>query len=198
MKIFILSNDDLTSNLIFAPLFRMSGIEIVGLAFPASPASGTRSTLAGALALRHKMDSRYWLYLVATNGLFRLFDVLSNTLHLSPQNGDLVAFAALARDRSIPVIVVDDFNSANPNRCPAKRCDLLIIRIGTILDAELLSLPFVGTWCVHSSLLPSFRGIAGEFHALRIPDAPIGSTVFEVAPQFEFRTSTCSGSHRTG
>ena len=63
--------------------------------------------------------------------------------------------------------------------------DLLVIRVSTILDEELLAIPRLGTWCIHSSLLPAYGGIAGEFQALREKQPQIGSTVFEVTPKLD-------------
>lgn len=183
MKIAIFANDDMTSNLIFAPLFELPDVEIVSVYFAAGPRKGARSLLGGTLSLMSRMSFRYWFFLVLSNGLFKVFEGITLGLRLSPRAGPFVSLRRLARERNIDYRRIVDFSSPNiVADVKSQGVDLLLIRIGSILKADILMTPRVGTWCVHSSLLPSFKGIAGEFHALRTPGAPIGSTVFEVTP----------------
>lgn len=185
MRVYILSNDDLTSNLIFAPLFKVKGLDIAGIAFAASVSKGSTSELGGALALRAKMAGRYWNYLTFTNGCFRLFEWLTLKLGLEPCKGALGSLRALARQRGVPVSRCANFNAPDfVDGLAALNLDLLLIRVGAILDEPILDLPEIGTWCVHSSLLPALGGIAGEFHALRL-GLPIGSTVFMVTTELD-------------
>lgn len=183
MKVAIFANDDLTSNLIFAPLFELTDVEIVSVRVAASPRSGKSSLLGGAIALLRQIDFRYWLFLAYTNGLFKVFEIATNLFGLPARSGILVSLRALARERNVPYARATAFNSPDVvAELERAQVDLLVIRVGAILKANLLAVPRKGTWCVHSSILPAFKGIAGEFHALRTPDAPIGSTVFEVTP----------------
>ena len=186
IKVYILSNDDLTSNVIFAPVFNVADVEVKGVALATSPARGSSSEIAGTLALRRRMAGAYWWYLVLTNGLFRVFEWLTLALNLSPRFGALVSLRALARDARVRVCTCRNFNAADfADHLASLDLDLLLIRIGTVLDERLLQIAARGTWCVHSSLLPALGGIAGEFHALRLQDMPIGSTVFEVAVELD-------------
>jgi methionyl-tRNA formyltransferase len=63
--------------------------------------------------------------------------------------------------------------------------DLIITRANQILKKELLRVPRFGVWCCHSSLLPSYQGIAGEFHALLNGEDYIGSTIFRVEEELD-------------
>src|SRR2546430_15196793 len=91
MKIAIFANDDLTSNLIFAPLFDLPDVEIVSVHVAASPRSGKSSLLGGAIALLRQIDFRYWLYLAYTNGLFKAFEIATNLFGLPARSGILVS-----------------------------------------------------------------------------------------------------------
>lgn len=181
IRVFIFSNDDLTSSIIFSPLLENPEVEVTGIAIASSPSRKNRGNFDGAFALLRRMSTRYWFYLIYTHGLFKFFDLLTLLTGLRPRFGYLVSLRALAKRKSIPVSSVSDFGAAAfRKRLAAEDIDLLIIRVGAILGPEVLALPRLGTWCVHSSLLPAFGGIAGEFHALRHPAAPIGTSIFSV------------------
>lgn len=186
MRVAIFTNDDLTSNLIFSPLFDVSDIEITGLYIAASPRRGEASMVRGALSLLRRMAPRYWLFLVFTNGTFKVFDTLTSVLRLSPRSRPFYSLRRLAALRGTRCRKIADFSSPEI-RAELRRdaVDLLVIRIADILKPQVLDIPTEGTWCVHSSLLPSFKGIAGEFHALRTEAAAIGSTVFVVTPKLD-------------
>lgn len=186
MRVALFCNHDLTTNLIFAPLFDLPEVEIAGVFFAANVSKKHRTMLGGALAMLRKMALRYWLYLMASNGAFVLFEQLTLWAKRSPRYGHLASLRRLAQLRGIPCMAVRNFN--DPEFIAYMRqlhVDMLIIRVGTILSADMLTVPADETWCVHSSLLPAFKGIAGEFHSLRTADAPIGSTVFRVTPELD-------------
>lgn len=186
MRIALFCNDDLTTNIIFAPVFDVPGVEVAGVFFVRNVNRKQRNPLLGVLSMIKKMDARYWFYLVATNGVFKLFELLTRILHLSPRSGDCVSLRRLAEARNIPCEAIENFGGpAFIGRIKNMQLDMLLIRVGAILKPEMLAAPKVATWCVHSSLMPAFKGIAGEFHALRTPDAPIGSTVFLVTPKLD-------------
>lgn len=173
MRVYILCNDDLSSNLILAPLVGHPEIEVVGVALSAAPAKGYRSNVVGALALARKMAFSYWLYLATTNAAFKLF-------------GRRATLREACRRHGVPMRTVTDANS--PEFVAVLKdhnVDLLLIRIGTVLKAEILATPKVATWCVHSSLLPTFGGMAAEFHALRTAGARLGSSLFLVTPELD-------------
>ena len=186
LRILILANDDLTSSVILSPLLEETSIDVVGVVFPQAPTSNGTGQLSGALELLEKVTIRYWLYLVFVNGFFKIFEKLTAAFGSHARHGVLVSIRSLAERANIPVRIESDFGSREfltfvTNTKP----DLVITRAGAILSAEFLEIPNYGTWCVHSSLLPSFGGIAGEFHALRHTGAEIGTTVFLVSPELD-------------
>lgn len=186
MKVAILANDDLTGSLIFSPVLRLPGISVAAIVFSDSPLKARRSMLSAAFALRRKMAFPYWLFLVVTNGFFSVFSMLSASFRLGGSYGDLESLRAHARGSDIPVHACADFNSVELKRMLRELgVDLLLIRVSAILDGEVLSIPRLGTWCVHSSLLPAYGGIAGEFQALRCGESRLGSTVFEVTVKLD-------------
>lgn len=186
MRVVILSNNDMTGNLIFSPLFAVSEVRVVSVLLSDSPAKGKKNPMSAALALRCRMDRRYWWFLVLTNGFFSLFSLVTDRLGLSPQFGSLQSLPAHARRAGVAVKATGDFNSAETKALlQSLEPDLLVVRVSAILDRELLAIPHLGTWCVHSSLLPAYGGIAGEFQALREGQLRIGTTVFEVTPKLD-------------
>lgn len=186
MKVAILANDDLTGSLIFSPAIGLANVEVVAVVFSQSPMKERKSMLSAALGLRRKMAFPYWLFLVVTNGFFSVFSMLSTSLRLSGSFGELESLRAHCRNAGIAVHECADFNSAGLKRMlRSLGVDLLLIRVSAILDGELLSIPKLGTWCVHSSLLPAYGGIAGEFQALRCGEARLGSTVFAVTEKLD-------------
>ena len=193
MRIALLANDDLTSNVIFAPIFDIENVEVVAVFFASSPSPSHSHPLLGALELFHRMSTRYWIYLVLTNGLFKLFDMLTLLFRLSPSNHYLSSIRRLARINEVPYRVISDFSStAFIQRISELELDLLLIRIGTVLSEELLNCPAHGTWCVHSSILPACKGIAGEFHALRLGNIPLGTTIFSVTQKLDDGTAVAA------
>lgn len=185
MKVAILTNDDLTGSLVFSPILALPDVVVEAVVFSESPMKG-KSAFSAVCGLRRKMAFRYWLFLVVSNGFFVLFSTISATLRLSGSYGDLDYLRAHAHGAGIPVHTCADFNSAELKALlHGLAVDLLLIRVSAILDKEVLSIPRKGTWCVHSSLLPAFGGIAGEFQALRTGCSTIGSTVFEVTEKLD-------------
>lgn len=186
MKLFLLANDDLTTSLIFAPLLDSPAVEIVGLAHTATVAGGRTGLFGGALRLLRKMAIGYWCYLVFINGCYKLHDGLARLLGRTRRHGPLVSLRQRCRRRGVPIHRVADFGSqAFHDVLRASGAELLVIRVNQILTPATLAIPARGTWCVHSSLLPAYRGIAGEFHALRRGERLLGTTIFHVEPELD-------------
>ena len=117
---------------------------------------------------------------------FKSIQYNDNILNLEPQHGLLCSVKKLASNAAIPVKTVDSFSSTEfEDEIKALQLDLLIVRIGEILPTQVFSSPRLGTWCVHSSILPSARGIAGEFHVLRNANLPMGSTIFRISENLD-------------
>ncbi|MET3615056.1 hypothetical protein ABID16_003399 [Rhizobium aquaticum] len=186
MKIVVLTNNDLTGNLIFSELFNALGINIEAVFFSKSPVKKKDNVVAAALSLLKRMDVRYWLFLVVTNGFFSIYSNLTSFFRLTPAFGPLRDLKALSLVRNVKLFSSINFNDKETKEIlRALEPDLLLIRVSTILDAEILSIPKLGTWCVHSSLLPAYGGIAGEFQALREGRLSLGSTVFKVTVKLD-------------
>jgi folate-dependent phosphoribosylglycinamide formyltransferase PurN len=186
MRVAILANDDLTGSLIFSPILRLPHVEIAAIIFSESPMRGRKSMLSAALSLRKRMAFRYWLFLVVSNGLFAVFSHVAIAFSLHGSYGDLESLRAHALCKRVPVQASADFNSSALKQLLRDlQIDLLLIRVSAILDAEVLEIPSKGTWCIHSSLLPAYGGIAGEFQAMRCGEATLGSTVFEVTERLD-------------
>jgi methionyl-tRNA formyltransferase len=74
-----------------------------------------------------------------------------------------------------------NFNDASFLQVVRESCaDVIVIRVNQLLKSPLIDFPPKGVYCVHSSLLPAYRGIAGEFHAMWNGDSEIGSSLFRV------------------
>jgi folate-dependent phosphoribosylglycinamide formyltransferase PurN len=180
IRVFILSNDDLTSNIIFSQLFESSMIDVVGLAFSGSISKNAKG-IFGPIRMLKKIAYSYWWYLVVTNGLFKIFEKISLITGYEGTRRYLFSLRQRCQKQGKPVYCSNDFNHPSFIKI-LQECkpDLLAIRINQILKSEILNVPTRGTWCCHSSILPSYRGIAGEFHALRRGEKVLGSTIFNV------------------
>ena len=186
MRVALICNDDATTNTIFAPIFAIETIDVAAVYFIASPHRKSGSNITGALRLFQKMTFSYWLYLVFTNGIFKIFEFLTLQFSASPQHNHMVSLRRLAKLRGITCQKISDFSDDNFIKDIERlKLDLLIIRVGAILKPELIDSPREGTWCVHSSVLPACKGIAGEFHSLCDENLPIGSSVFKVTAKLD-------------
>jgi len=177
-KVFILSNDDLTSNIIFSSLFGQKEIEVVGIGFTTTIVSKKESKLLGPFVVLKKTFLNYWLFLVITNGLFKVFECLKPNAKLGSW---LVSVKNIAKRKNIPIYYSANFNSSEFLEILSKsNVDILAIRMNQILNEKVLNTPKLGTICSHSSLLPSYKGIAGEFNAMAQGEHLIGSSIFNV------------------
>ena len=174
IKVAILSNQDMTSNIIFSNLFKKSEIRLVGVAFTTT-LTRKRTGILGVFDILQRLNFIYWLFLVFSNGIFVARASLAKILPFS------VSIKSQCARHRVPVTKSSNFNSTEFIKW-IKRCDpdIIIIRVDQMLGRELLSVPPKGVWCIHSSLLPAYRGIAGEFHAMARKEALIGTSLFEV------------------
>ena len=186
MKVAIFCNDDLTSNIVFSEVFNLEEIKVAGIYVMKTPKHHKKSILFAALGLLKKMSFRYWIFLVIVSTLFKVFEFVTAAFQLPPKSGYLVSLRRYAELNGIQYKKIHDFSDPDFIRSIQKEeLDLLLIRVGAILSGDLISSPKFGTWCLHSSILPSGRGIAGEFHALRHDDLPVGSSLFKVIEKLD-------------
>lgn len=174
LRVLILTNKDLTSNIIFSGLFEKEEVDVLGVV-ETGTLTKNKNYLWGSFQLLSRIHYTYWLFLVITNTLFHLRNLVTFAF------GWKYSLKWNARKRSIPVSTCFDFSSdLFLNYVKKLSPDLIIVRVNQILKQELLSLPKYGVWCVHSSLLPSYQGIAGEFHAMARGETKVGSSIFQV------------------
>ncbi|NDE91691.1 MAG: hypothetical protein EB059_11270, partial [Alphaproteobacteria bacterium] len=185
MRIFLLCNDDLTTHTIFSHVLKSQQFTVAGIAFTTSYTSKDKGIL-GALRLLKKMSWRYWVFLVASNGAFKLHEKMLLLFGRAYPPSGLFNMRLWAKENNIPVYSSDNFNHPQFIKIvQSAKPDLILLRINQILHAEILNTPVYGCWCIHSSLLPAYKGIAGEFHALRNAEKIIGSTIFNVEEKLD-------------
>lgn len=86
---------------------------------------------------------------------------------------------ALARRIGYPVYEIEDLNSAAfADRVRAVAPDIIVIVAFRILPKEIFSLPTIGTFNLHASLLPKYRGAAPINWALIAGETETGVTTF--------------------
>jgi folate-dependent phosphoribosylglycinamide formyltransferase PurN len=181
LRVFVLSNDDLTSNLVFAPLFASEAIDVVGLAFTSTLLGRRRGgAFAHTLLLLRRTDRRYWAFQVFVNGALKLRDLLPGKRATIPSLRRLCAEhgieASSSANFSAPDFV-DVLRHAKP--------DLIVIRINQLLSSDVLELASHGVWCVHSSILPAYGGIAAELQGLANGEHEVGTTIFRVTEELD-------------
>lgn len=181
LRVCILSNDDLTSNVIFAPLFECESVEVVGLAFTATILSGRRGgATRHALMLLRRTDLRFWIYQVFVNGAYKLRQAAGGGA------GGFPSLRKLAATRGIGVATTSNFSSPEFIRSlQAARPDLIVIRMNQLLAPPVLEVAQHGVWCVHSSILPAYGGIAAELQGLANGDSSVGTTIFRVTAELD-------------
>jgi len=185
LRVFILSNDDLTSNIIFSPLFHSADINVVGIYYSSTLIKGSGG-LAGVWKIYRRVGFKYWFYLAYSNLVFKLYCLLCSLMSRKGRRLDTISTKELAKSRGIPWGYSSDFNGQEMLEIVRKaKPDLIVIRINQILKPEILDMPKFGIWCVHSSLLPAYGGIATEFHSLRKDEQYIGSTIFQVSIELD-------------
>ncbi|HEY8308968.1 MAG TPA: formyltransferase family protein, partial [Gemmatimonadaceae bacterium] len=181
VRVFILSNDDLTSNVIFAPLFDSEDIDVIGVAFTATILSGQRGgAVRHALMLLGRTAPRFWAYQVFINGAYKLGQKAGRG------GGDFPSLRKLAVKRGIVVKSTSNFSSPEfVHALQEARPDLIVIRMNQLLASNVLEIAPYGVWCAHSSILPAYGGIAGELQGLADGDASVGTTIFRVTAKLD-------------
>lgn len=184
MKVLILSNDDLSSSIIFSPLLSEPRIQIVGIGISSTVAGG-KGWWRGSVQLLLRMSWRYWGFLVASNLSYRIRTCL-RSLGIGRHDRDVPCIRVLARELGIPIFFEPNFNTPTfLDFVDKSGVEVIVIRVNQILKSPLIRIPPKGVYCVHSSLLPAYRGIAGEFHALWNGDTEIGSSLFRVVEKLD-------------
>lgn len=181
LRVAILANADPTSSRLFQAVCEHPDVDVVGVAFTTT-LTKARGYGAGVRELFRTTGFPYFAYMAFRNGVFlakeRLAVALPATQRAWPA---FFSLRAWARRRGVPVLDVPDFNAQSfLDALRDRRPDVLITRVNQILRQPLLDAAPGGAWCLHSSALPRYRGIAAEFHSLVQGEREMGFTVMQM------------------
>lgn len=181
LNIVICCFNDYTSSLIFEQLIYSPYVNVKAIIFQAGYNSRDPGLLKGAIKHLKKMSKKYWLYLVLINGMFLFISYVNSKLSQPIKFNHRVTLKVAAKINKIPIYLVEDWNSQPTiDLIKSYNPEIILIRIGAILGSEFIDLANIGVYCIHSSVLPKYKGIAAEFHASRNNDRSIGTTIFRV------------------
>lgn len=183
-KIVICSHDDMTSNILFSKVALNPKFEISGIFTGTSFNEKSNSKFDYTKKLFRKVSRLWVLHQITLNGVYLIYKFFPKFLK-KRYGGRLKSLFYISSKKNIPYKQIDSFNDKEfLEELRRLKPDYILIRIGEVLSEEFLKIPKLKTLCVHSSLLPSGRGIAGEFHAIRTGN-PLGTTVFEVSLELD-------------
>lgn len=181
IRIAILANTDPTSSRLLQAACEHPRVEVVAVGFTTTLTS-TGGYAAGVRELYRTTGFPYFAYMAFRNGVFLAKEAIA--VALPPATRLWPTFFSLrawARSRGIPVFDVPDFNAPTfLDKLRGRRPDLLVTRVNQILRQPLLDVAPGGAWCLHSSALPCYRGIAAEFHSLVRGEREMGFTVMRM------------------
>lgn len=187
IRVALFSMFEFSADRTLAAVFEADGVEVTSVSFMRSISNSAGSSLvSSAIQLAKKMSFKYWVFLVATNASYWAGQLLipGRLKHLVPNHR--VGLYMFAKKRGVPIRRVRDVNGRGVlERLSEEKVDVLVIRVPQILGSSVISSPAFGTLCLHSSLLPSYKGIAGEFHARLEGNKFIGSSLFEVNEEID-------------
>lgn len=178
LKVFLLTFNDITCNLIFEPVFQSDAVEVVGVGY-SEHYTPKEHGLLSAFKLLKRTDWRYWTYLAFINGFLKVYQFLALlTDHVCPR---LPCKKWVCRKKNIPCYYPERANDpAFIEVIRRSGADLILMRVSQLMKSEILSATPYGMWCIHSSLLPAYKGISSEFHSIRCGENNIGTSVFQV------------------
>lgn len=186
LRVVILCHNDLTSNLIFGPLVDSKKAEILAIFLQSSPDRSSNGLVRGALGVLRKTSFKFWTFLMSVNIIHLILSHISSLFRINLRIAGHRLLRRAAQAQKVRIESVSDFNDTQfLDHLRSLEPDIVLIRIGTILRLKFLLIPKFGTFCIHSSLLPSFGGIAAEFHAMRLSESSFGTTIFRVSEQLD-------------
>lgn len=187
MRVIILANMDPTSSLVFEELCMSKKFTVVGIGFT-STLTTKKTYWTGLIDIFKRSGKRYFGYMCFWNGVFLLKEKFFNILPFS-EKGFGSSFFSLrnySRNKNIEVTDTNNFNSLEFIEKVRKwNPDVIVTRINQILKKPLLELPKHGCLCCHSSLLPSYQGIAAEFYNLLNEEKFAGFTIFRMTENLD-------------
>ena len=93
----------------------------------------------------------------------------------------------MAKELDIPIFQPEKLTDTNVfNKLKHVNADLLVVAAyGLIIPSKILDIFSKGTYNVHASLLPSWRGAAPIHRAIEAGDSKIGVTIMSVVPKLD-------------
>ena len=182
-SVILIVNDDLTSSVIFTPLILSDKVYVKLVVFDGKLVSSNEGMLSGAWSLLKKISKRYWFYQSFLMICYQLASMMPSCLVPSSM---LPTLRQACRMRDIPYITCRDINEEQfVNKIRILIPDELLIRCSQIVRKPLIESVNGAVYCVHSSLLPSYKGIAAEYHAMVNGEACIGTSIFHVVEKLD-------------
>ena len=177
----ILANTDATTSAIFRPVCEDPRLEVVCVAFTQT-LTRANGFWRGVYQIFLACGLGYFTYVAFCNIVFRAKEWLLGSLPgMRRLFGAFFSLRLWAREQGIQTVYSADFNSEGFLQIVRRhRPDVLFTRINQILREPILSAASQGCWCFHSSALPSYQGIAAEFHSLLNGEGTAGFTVFRM------------------
>ena len=110
-NIFVLGNDDYTTNIIMSSLFDNPSIRVVGCADTATLTSGAGRVFPQAVKLLRDMSFSYWLFLVFFNFCPKIRVFFRRFFHLDRTCGEYDSIAHICSRKGLPYRKVRNINS---------------------------------------------------------------------------------------
>ncbi len=182
-SVILIVYDDLTSSTIFTPLVLSGVVQVKFVVFDGRLLAANKGVLSGAWTLLNKLAKKYWVYQSFLMVNYRLASLMPSFLVSSSR---LPTLRQACRRNSIPFITCDDVNDIDfIQKIHELAPDRVMIRCSQIIRKSLLDAVGGFVYCIHSSLLPSYKGIAAEFHSMVNEEKRIGSSLFNVVEKLD-------------
>lgn len=179
----LIINNDLTSSIIFTPLILSKKIQVKLVVFDGKLTAANKNIISGAWFLFRKISKRYWVYQSFLMVCYRLASLMPAFPVLSGMQPTL---RQVCRMHSIPYLVCRDVNDERfVEQIRKLSPDKLLIRCSQFLKKPLLDSVNGAVYCLHSSLLPSYKGIAAEYHSMVNSEYYIGTSLFHVVEKLD-------------
>lgn len=179
LKISIICMDDFSSNIIFTEICKNKNV--LSINFETKYSNKSNNKFLSVIILLLNMSKVYFFFLFFKNFFFKLYEFL--LIKGFFKNKKIHSLKIFARKKMIKVRF-ENVNQSLIKKIIKEKPDIIIIRCNTILPKELIKIPRYGVWCLHSSLLPACKGIAGEFHSI-IENTPIGFSLFKITEKID-------------
>jgi len=181
MKVMILANRDPTSSTIFRAVCDDPRLEVSCIAFTKT-LTKSHGFWQGVYDIFHSSGMPYFAYISFWNSVFLTKEWLISHLPLLKRLfRDFFSLKLWAQEQGVEIVYSSDYNSTEFLDVVSRlQPAVLLTRINQILDSSILNSAPYGCWCLHSSELPKYQGIAAEFHSLLNGEKTVGFTVMQM------------------